>query len=99
MKQHGISIDKTRRFTWKEVKELVRDAVMRSVRPIVDDILNVVLMAYEDTEGKDIIAFQQNVCKYVADMEAGEFTPRDVKKYNKDIQRTLSEYLGNKTGA
>lgn len=95
MKQHGRLVDKTRRFTWKEVKELVRDAVMRSVRPIVNDILNVVLMAYEDTDGKDIIAFQQNVCKYIADMEAGEFTPRDVKKYNKDIQRTLEGYLLN----
>ena len=95
MKQHGISVDKTRRFTWKEVKEVVRDAVMRSVRPIVNDIVNVVLMAYEDTAEKDIIAFQQNVCKYIADMEAGEFTPRDVKKYNKDIQRTLEGYLLN----
>lgn len=95
MKQHEISIDKTRRFTWKEVKELVRDTVMRSVRPIINDILNVVLMAYEDTDGKDIIAFQQNVCKYIADMEAGEFTPRDVKKYNKDIQKTLEGYLLN----
>ena len=95
MKQHEISIDKTRRFTWKEVKELVRDTVMLSVRPIINDILNVVLMAYEDTDGKDIIAFQQNVCKYIADMEAGEFTPRDVKKYNKDIQKTLEGYLLN----
>ena len=84
MKQHGRSVDKTRRFTWKEVKELVRDAVMRSVRPIVNDILNVVLMTYEDTEGKDIIAFQQNVCKYIADMEA--FDDADLEVYLEFLQ-------------
>ena len=84
MKQHGISVDKTRRFTWKEVKELVRDTVMRSVRPIINDILNVVLMAYEDTDGKDIIAFQQNVCKYIADMEA--FDDADLEVYLEFLQ-------------
>ena len=94
MKQHGTTIDRTRKYSYAEVRQVCHQYLEPSLVKCTKRVLEVCNMAFKDwlmehgPKGIDIaraqIDFNILIDKYSEDLANGEFTEAQMKKYNRE---------------
>ena len=94
MKRHGVTVDKTRKYTFEEVRQVCHQYLAPGIEKATKHTLEVCNMAFKDymlehgPKGIDIaraqVDFNLLIDKYSEDYENGEFTEAQMKKYNRE---------------
>ena len=94
MIKHGQKIDRTRKYTYEEVRAVCHQYLEPSLVKCSKHVLEICNMAFKDymlthgPKGIDIakaqVDFNLLIDKYSEDYDNGEFTEAQMKKYNRE---------------
>lgn len=94
MKRNGRTVNKTARYTEAQVHRVIKEQIGPMLQRTTRSIHEIHEMAFKDyilqhcpriDIRRAIIDYNALVEKYVNDKEAGEFTDRDVYRYNREL--------------
>lgn len=92
MKLHGKTIDKTRKYSFDEIRKVCHQYMQPALEKVSKEVFECCLMAFKDFlldrgdyTPEDMIKYTQLVEKYSLDYKANDFSLADIKKYNREI--------------
>ena len=83
MIQHGKKVDKTRKYTLQEARQILKREKVDSVtKKMLTPLLQLAIMAHIDCRGESGEVFKETFERYAIDYYNGEFTLSAMRKYN-----------------
>lgn len=85
MYKRGKFIDRTKKYTYDEVRKVAIQIAADKNLEICEIIINIAIMAYIDiTDKSDVDEYMKLLNKYAQDYSSGQFSMSDLKKYNRE---------------
>lgn len=84
MYKNGKKINKTRKYTYDEMRRVAIETAAKINHEIADTFFHVSLMAYIDSGGTDTDGFIELLNKYCSNYKDGDYTKTALRKYNTD---------------